>query len=153
MFEPVALNLPPCPLKLRTDGKRFFVFDELRRKDLVCTPEEWVRQHWIHYLMREKQYPKGLIRPEASLEYNGMRRRSDLLIYNAVGGAVLLAEFKRPSVPINEEVLNQVARYNFIFKIPLVLVSNGLQHFYWTLDADSESYRPLQELPPYCQVS
>lgn len=152
MFEAIPLNLPAYPLRISTDGKRHFVYDELRRKDLIWTPEEWVRQHWVHHLIQSKNYPKNLIKIEGGLQFNGMQRRSDLVIYNNLGEAIVLAEFKRPSVRITEEVLAQIARYNFVYKIPLLLVSNGIQHYFWEFDKMSERFVPLDDLPPYCHA-
>lgn len=149
MFTPVPLNLPPYPARLSTDGKRHFIFDELRKKHLVCTPEEWVRQHWIHYLINEKKYPRGLIRPEGGLSLHGMPRRSDLVIFNPAGSMILLAEFKNPKIGIGPDVFDQISRYNSVYRIPLLLVSNGLQHYYWEIDWDTNTYKFLDELPDY----
>lgn len=149
MFTPIPLNLPPYPLQLSTDGKKHYIFDELRKKHLVWTPEEWVRQHWIHYLIHEKKYPKTLIKSESGLVLNGMPRRSDLIIFNNKGERILLAEFKRPSVALTQSVIDQVSRYNLVYKIPLLMVSNGLQHIYWTVDAETREYKFLAELPIY----
>lgn len=149
MFTPVPLNLPPYPARLSTDGQRHFIFDELRKKHLVCTPEEWVRQHWIHYLINEKKYPRGLIRPEGGLSLHGMPRRSDLVIFNPAGSMILLAEFKNPKISIGPDVFDQISRYNSVYRIPLLLVSNGLQHYYWEIDWDTNTYKFLDELPDY----
>lgn len=149
MFEPIPLNLPPYPLRISTDGKRHYIFDELRRKHLVWTPEEWVRQHWIQHLIEVKKYPRALIRAEGGLRMNEMQRRSDLLIFDPTGREILLAEFKRPSVPIGPAVFEQISRYNSVYKIPLLMVSNGLQHYYWEVDRSSGTYRFLDDLPDY----
>lgn len=147
MFKPIPLKLPPYPIQISTDGKRHYIFDELRRKHLVWTPEEWVRQHWIHHLIQVKKYPKGLLKPESGLHLHGMPRRSDLLAYNAAGNMVLLAEFKSPNVSINTSVFEQVSRYNSVYRIPLLLVSNGLIHYCWKIDFEHGSYEFLEELP------
>lgn len=149
MFRPVPLQLPPYPLQVSTDGQRHYIFDELRKKHLVWTPEEWVRQHWIQHLIQQKQYPKGLIRPESGLKLQGMARRSDLVVYNPEGEMILLAEFKSPDIPINEAVFDQVSRYNTVYKIPLLLVSNGLTHYCWKIDFEQNTYTFLEELPAY----
>jgi len=149
MFQPVQLNLPAYPVRLSTDGQKHFVFDELRKKHLICTPEEWVRQHWIQHLIRAKGYPKGLIKPEGGLSLHGMPRRSDLVIYNTSGEMILLAEFKSPSVALGQEVFDQISRYNSVYRIPLLLVSNGLEHYFWEIEWESNSYRFLDELPDH----
>lgn len=149
MFRPVPLQLPPYPLQITTDGQKHYIFDELRKKHLVWTPEEWVRQHWIHHLIQQKHYPKGLIRPESGLKLQGMTRRSDLVVFNTEGEMILLAEFKSPDIPINEAVFDQVSRYNSVYKIPLLLVSNGLTHYCWKIDFEQNTYTFLEELPAY----
>ncbi|WP_270087764.1 type I restriction enzyme HsdR N-terminal domain-containing protein [Sphingobacterium sp. SYP-B4668] len=149
MFTPIQLNLPPYPAKLTKENETVFIFDELRKKRLVLTPEEWVRQHWIHYLHQQKKYPKSLMKTEGSLKLNTLQKRSDLLIYNSLGKKIILAEFKAPNVKITQAVFEQIANYNTIHQIPLLLVSNGLEHFYCKISFDSHSYEFLKELPDY----
>jgi len=149
MFVPMPLNLPTYPAKIHEDGGKLFIFDELRKKNLVLTPEEWVRQHWIQHLIREKKYPRSLIRIEGGLLLNEMRRRSDLVVYDTRGNKILLAEFKSPNVKITQAAFEQIARYNSIHRIPLLLVSNGLQHYYSHIDFDHERFEFLPELPNY----
>lgn len=149
MFAPIPLNLPAYPAKIHEDSGKLFIFDELRKKNLVLTPEEWVRQHWIQHLIREKNYPRSLIRIEGGLVLNDMRRRSDLVVYNTRGNKILLAEFKSPNVKITQAAFEQIARYNSVHRIPLLLVSNGLQHYYSRIDFDRERFEFLPDLPNY----
>ena len=149
MFVPTPLNLPAYPAKLREEGGKLFIFDELRKKQLVLTPEEWVRQHWIQHLIREKKYPRTLIRIEGGLRLNTMQRRSDLLVYNPQGEIILLAEFKAPHVKITEATFQQIANYNTVHRVPLLLVSNGLQHYYCRIDFDQQAFEFLDQLPDY----
>jgi len=149
MFTPIPLNLPPCSLQLSTDGKNTYVVDLLRKKKLVCTPEEWVRQHWIHFLINEKNYPKALISCESGLKMNGMPRRSDLVIYNTQGQQILLGEFKSPHVKLGHAVVDQVLRYNAVYQIPLILVSNGLEHGVARIHFNHHEVEWLSELPAY----
>ncbi|MBK1438925.1 type I restriction enzyme HsdR N-terminal domain-containing protein [Parapedobacter sp. ISTM3] len=149
MFTPIPLNLPAYAAKIRRDGTRLFIFDELRKKQLVLTPEEWVRQHWIQHLIHTKKYPKALIKIEGGLKLNEMPRRSDLVIYDTLGNKILLAEFKAPSVKITQRVFEQIAHYNTIHRIPLLLVSNGLQHFYCRIDFEQGDINFLDDLPDY----
>ncbi len=128
---------------------KLFIFDELRKKQLVLTPEEWVRQHWVHYLHTHKNYPKPLMQIEGGLKLNTLQKRSDLLIYNNHGEKILLAEFKAPTVKITEQVFHQIANYNSIHKIPLLLVSNGMEHYYCRIDFVENRFEFLQELPNY----
>ena len=105
----LALNLPPYPYKIKQSGGKLFIFDVLRHKYVFLTPEEWVRQHLVHYLTGHHGYPKALMRTETGLKYNTLYRRSDLLVYDPAGNPFLLAECKDVSVPLTAEVLAQAA--------------------------------------------
>lgn len=149
MFTPIPLNLPAYPANIQRDGTKLLIFDELRKKQLVLTPEEWVRQHWINHLIHGKRYPRSLIKTEGGLTLNNMPRRSDLVVYNTEGNKILLAEFKAPSVKITPAVFEQIARYNMVYRVPLLLVSNGLQHHYCRILFDEDRFEFLTELPDY----
>lgn len=149
MFKPVPLNLPTAPLKLTQNQDKIYVFDILRKKKLILTPEEWVRQHWIHFLKSYKCYPFSLMKTEGGLIMNDLQKRSDLLIYNNNGEKILLAEFKAPSVKITSSTFEQISNYNTVHKIPLLLVSNGLEHYYCKINFDLGTYDFIAELPIY----
>lgn len=152
MFNPIPLNLPPYPAKLTKENETIFIFDDLRKKKLVLTPEEWVRQHWIHYLHLNKKYPKSLMKIEGGLKLNDLQKRSDLLIYNNRGEKIVLAEFKAPHIKITQATFEQIANYNSIHKIPLLLVSNGLEHYYCKIDFQNSSFLFIEEFPSYDQL-
>lgn len=143
------LQLPPYPFKITDVNGRLMLFDEIRKKQVVITPEEWVRQHFVQYLINQKNYPKTLIKLEGGLRLNGMPRRSDIVVFNKHGDKILMVECKAPSVAITQKVFDQVARYNMAYKIDLLAVTNGLQHYYCTIDFVNESYRFIEELPAY----
>lgn len=143
------LNLPPYPFRITERGGQFFVFDEIRKKTLLITPEEWVRQHFVQYLTLQKKYPKSLIQLEGGLKLHGQSKRSDILVFNSLGEKILLVECKAPSVKITQAVFDQIARYNIIHRVPLLAVTNGLQHFYCKINFDEEKYSYLKELPDY----
>jgi len=149
MFSPIPLNLPPAALKLRQNQNKVYVFDVLRKKELLLTPEEWVRQHWIHFLHVQKSYPLSLMRSEGGLILNDLQKRSDLLIYNNKGEKVLLAEFKAPSVKITASTFEQISNYNSVHKIPLLLVSNGLEHYFCKINFELGTYEFIADLPIY----
>src|SRR5690606_688394 len=107
------------------------------------------RQHWVQHLIGEKKYPRSLIHIEGGLRLNDMRRRSDLVIYNTYGNKILLAEFKSPHVKITQAAFEQIARYNSVHRIPLLLVSNGLQHYYSRINFDQGDFEFLPDLPDY----
>ncbi|OYD46207.1 restriction endonuclease subunit R [Sphingobacterium cellulitidis] len=151
MFRPVPLNLPPFPAKISKKQDQYYIFDELRKKHLLLTPEEWVRQHWVSHLNKHYQYPMALMKIEGGLSINELQKRSDLVIYNREGSRVLLAEFKAPSVKITEKVFEQIANYNSIYKIPLLLVSNGIEHYYCRINFEQENFTFITELPSFNQ--
>ena len=153
MFKPIPLNLPPSHLKLSKIQNKVFVFDVLRKKNLILTPEEWVRQHWIHYLHTHKKYPKSLMKSEGGLILNDLQKRSDLIIYNSKGEKILLAEFKAPHVKITASTFEQISNYNSIHRIPLLLISNGLQHYYCKVNFEDGSYEFITDLPNYNSIT
>ena len=146
------LNLPPKKLKLRQLNEKLEVFDVLRKKWLVLTPEEGVRQRFIHYMMDEKKYPAGLIAVEYSLKVNSLKRRADVVVFNRFGHPLLLVECKAPSVKIDQKVFDQIARYNLSMKVDYLIVTNGLDHYCCQLDFQNQSYHFLQDIPLYEQI-
>lgn len=149
MFKPIPLNLPPTSLKLTKNQDKVFVFDILRKKNLVLTPEEWVRQHWIHYLHLHKKYPISLMKTEGGLILNELQKRSDLLIYDNAGKKILLAEFKAPHVKINSNTFDQISNYNTQYKIPLLLVSNGIEHYFCKVNFEEQNFTFIEDIPFY----
>src|SRR3954469_11112877 len=108
----LPLNLPPYPFKLTEQNGQFTLFDELRKKTIIVTPEEWVRQHFVQYLIQHKQYPKSLIKLEGGLRLHGMAKRTDIVVFDPTGQKILLVECKAPSVAISQATFDQAARYN-----------------------------------------
>jgi len=143
------LNLPSYPFKISDKDGRLTLFDDTRKKHIVITPEEWVRQHFVQYLINQKKYPKSLIKLEGGLQLNGMAKRSDIVVFDNTGAKILMVECKAPSVTIDQKVFDQVARYNMTHKIALLAVTNGLQHYYCHIDFENSSYKFIDELPDY----
>jgi hypothetical protein len=141
------LNLPEYSLKVKNENGKTFVFDPIRKKFVVLTPEEWVRQHFIQYLIQEKNYPASLMAVEKQLMVNSQPRRFDLLIYNRKGLPHAVVEFKAPEVKISQETFDQVVRYNMTLKVKQIIVSNGMQHFACEIDYEKNSYSFLKEIP------
>ena len=152
MFEPIPLNFPQFSLKIKEDQNQRFIYDEVRKKYLVLTPEEWVRQHVIHYIIKEKGYPKSLIKLEGGLKLNSLSKRTDVVVYNNEGGKILLIECKEPSVKITQKTFDQIARYNIVHKIPLLFVSNGMEHFTCKIDFTEQNYTFVENLPHFSQI-
>ncbi len=125
------------------------IFDILRKKFLVLTPEEWVRQHFVLYLLEEKKYPKSLIALEKQLTINNRKKRTDILIFNTKGEPDIIVECKAPSIKITQATFDQIARYNLKLKANYLIVTNGLQHFYCKMDFENETYIFLKDIPDY----
>lgn len=144
-----ALNLPPYQFKIKQQGLRTQIFDSIRKKYVVLTPEEWVRQNFLQFLIREKNYPASLIAVEAGLKYNQLQKRMDVLVYNKQGTPHLMVECKAPEVKINQDVFDQIARYNMVFKVKYLVVTNGMHHFCCLMDYTNNSYQYLEQIPVF----
>lgn len=125
------------------------IFDKLRKKYMVLTPEEWVRQHFVHFLIDEKKYPISLIAIEKQLTVNNLKKRSDILVFNSDGHPEIIVECKAPSIKITQDTFDQIARYNLKLKATFLVVTNGLEHFYCKMDLENETYIFLKEIPDY----
>lgn len=143
------LQLPTAPLRLRGQDGQTTVFDPLRRRYVRLTPEEWVRQHFIHYLISCKGYPAGLLANEVSLSLNGMQRRCDTVLFGRERQPRMIVEYKAPHVAINQKVFDQITRYNIVLRTPWLVVSNGLTHICCHLDLDAQTYAFVREIPNY----
>ncbi len=146
------LQLPPYPFKITDDNGQLSLFDVIRKKNIILTSEEWVRQHFVQYLIIQKKYPKTLIKLEGGHKLHGMAKRSDIVVYNKSGEKILLIECKAPSVAIDQSVFDQVARYNMVHRVRLLAVTNGLKHHYCRVDFDNNSYQFIAELPDYGEL-
>lgn len=141
------LNLPQYQFNIKIDENRRLIFDEIRKKFIVLSPEEWVRQNIIKYLISEKKYPASLIAIETGLKYNQLQKRLDILVYDKQANPYLIVECKAPEVKISQDTFDQVARYNMAFKAKYLLVTNGLNHFCCLMDYTTNSYTFLEQLP------
>ncbi len=151
-FTPFPLNLPNYPFKITQREDLYFIFDEIRKKHLVLTPEEWVRQHFIRYLIQEKNFPSTLLQIEGGLSLNQTRKRSDILVYNNLGEKIMVIECKAPSVPITQATFDQAARYNSVYKARWLAVTNGLNHYYAKIDHVNQGFLFVEELPDYKEL-
>ena len=142
-----ALNLPKAELRLKRKNDEVFVWCVIRKKELLCTPEEWVRQHIIHDLINNKNIPIGLIASEYGLNYNGRLKRADIVVFDRNQKPVLIIECKATKIAITEETLFQIAQYNFELKVPYLMMSNGLSHVYCDLSSEEKGVQYLDSLP------
>lgn len=152
LFKPTPLNLSPYPFKITEKDNQVFIFDELRKKHLVLTPEEWVRQHFIQHLIASHKFPKTLINIEGGLVLNQLQKRSDILVFNAKGEKLMLIECKAPKIKINQKVFDQALRYNSIHQAPWIVLTNGLKHIYAKLDFTTGETIFIEELPLYTNL-
>jgi len=148
-----TLNLPETKLRIRPRNGREEVFDEVRKKFVALTPEEWVRQHFIHYLVEYRDVPPSLIAIEASLNYNRLKKRSDIVVYGKNGTPCLIVECKAPEIMITQSVFDQVAMYNMTLKVPYLAVTNGLVHFACSIDHGTGKIVFLKEVPVFAAMS
>lgn len=142
----IPLNLPPYPFKIIEKGGKYYIFDVIRKKELVLSPEEWVRQHFVQYLIHQYKISKNFISLEKGLKLNDLQKRTDILVYDENGNPQLIVECKAPNVAITQEVFDQVARYNMVYKVKYIAVTNGLEHYYCEIDHECESYRFIEDL-------
>ncbi|MBC5838060.1 type I restriction enzyme HsdR N-terminal domain-containing protein [Flavobacterium muglaense] len=143
------LNFPSYDFRFKNSENKIAIFDEIRKKFIILTPEEWVRQHVVSFLLAEKNYPKSLINVEKVLKVNGLRKRYDAVVYNPDGTIFILVECKAPEIKISQATFDQIARYNMTMKAQYLMVTNGLNHYFCQMDYENERYQFLPELPDY----
>jgi len=147
------LNLPDYSFRIKTEEDKTFIFDEIRKKFLLLTPEEWVRQNFIKYLIHEKGFPSSLMAIESGLKINKNIFRADLLVYNKKGTPILVVEFKAPEIKITQKAFDQIARYNMKFRAGYLIVSNGLKHYCCLLNEEECVYSFLKNIPLYNEIT
>ena len=146
------LNLPQYEIKIGEKNGKRTIFDFLRRKYVTLTPEEWVRQHFTHYLTDHKGYPKGLMGNEVELRVGEKRLRCDTILYNKQGQPQMIIEYKAPTIQIQQKTFDQISVYNLLLHVDYLIVSNGLQHYCCKMDYDSQKYLFLKEIPDYQNI-
>jgi len=147
-----SLNLPKYAIKMERKGDKVQIWDIIRQKYLILTPEEWVRQHFIHYLIEHKGYPIALLANEVTLKLNGTTKRCDTVLYTSTLVPRMIIEYKAPQIPITQSVFDQIRRYNLTFKVDYLIVSNGLKHYCCQMDYEKKTYIFLKEIPNYKEL-
>lgn len=145
----IKLNLPDYSFKFKNKENKLYIFDIIRKKYVMLTPEEWVRQNFIFYLSEEKNYPKSLISIEKEFKINNLIKRSDILIFDKMGLPNIIVECKAPKIKITQDTFDQIARYNLKIQAKYLIVTNGLEHFFCKLDHENMKYDFLTEIPVY----
>ena len=146
------LNFPSYSFRFKNNQNKIAVFDELRKKFVILTPEEWVRQHCVRFLESEKNYPLSLINVEKQLKIASLIKRYDIVVFEPEGDIQIIVECKAPSVKITQETFDQIARYNLSIQAKYLMVTNGIQHYFCQMDYENETYIFLKELPEYSRV-
>ena len=145
----VELNIPTQDIDIKKIESKNYIFDLIRKKYLILTPEEWVRQNLVRYFIKDLNYPKGLIKTESSLKYNNLKKRSDILIFNNDMTHFLVVECKSYKLKLNKSHISQSAMYNKIYKSKYVMISNGLDHIVCKYDWNNDSFEFMKSIPKY----
>jgi type I site-specific restriction-modification system R (restriction) subunit len=149
MFD---LNLPAYDHKIRSVNGKNEIYDSLRHKFVSLTPEEWVRQHFSHFLIDEKGFPGGRMVIEAFVPYNGRKKRCDAVVYSDSLQPLVILEYKAPNVEITQKVFDQISAYNFALHVNYLIVSNGMKHFCCRMDYKNHKVLFLPDIPDYNQL-
>jgi predicted type IV restriction endonuclease len=143
------LNFPAYTFRFKNSENKVAIFDVIRKKFIILTPEEWVRQHTVQFLLEEKKYPKSYINVEKLIKVNDTSKRYDIAVFKPNGELFLLIECKAPEVVISQDTFDQIARYNLKLKAEYLMVTNGLNHYFCQMDFENEKYIFLKELPNF----
>ena len=149
----MQLNLPPYAFRTFQKEGKSLIFDAFRHRWVRLTPEEWVRQNFVRYLVEEKHYPASLISVERSLRFNRQDFRADAVVFSTAGRPLLVVECKAPEVAVSQKVFDQIVRYNVEFQVDYLIVTNGLSHYCCKMDKLNQSYDFLREIPDYREIN
>ncbi|MEA3477362.1 MAG: type I restriction enzyme HsdR N-terminal domain-containing protein [Bacteroidota bacterium] len=148
----IRLNLPEYDLKTQQSGDKLMIFDIIRKKYVALTKEEWVRQHFIHYMIQEKGFPLSLISVERGLKLLKMQKRYDIVIFNNKGEPKLIVECKSPEISVSQDAFDQAARYNMGLKVDYMIISNGIDHYCCKINYENDDYTFLDDIPEYSEI-
>jgi hypothetical protein len=145
----LSLNLPEFDVKITSQRGKHMIFDVVRHRYVALTPEEWVRQHFTHFLMEHKGYPQALMANEIQIKLNGTSKRCDTVLYRQDLSVQMIMEYKAPTVEITQKVFDQITRYNMVLHVDYLVVSNGLEHYCCRMDYENQTYHFLPDIPDY----
>ncbi|WP_136465738.1 type I restriction enzyme HsdR N-terminal domain-containing protein [Flagellimonas onchidii] len=143
------LNFPKYTFRIKNSENSIHIFDIVRKKFVLLQPEEWVRQHVLHFLIFTKKYPQSLLNVEKQLTVNNLKKRYDIVVFKPNGSIEVLVECKAPDIKINQSTFNQIAQYNYTLKSNHLMVTNGMEHYYCKMDFKREKYVFLKEIPDF----
>lgn len=144
-----SLNLPSTKFRVKNTEKGRLIFDPIRKKFVSLTPEEWVRQHVVFWLLSRKRIPSSLIAIEKQLDVAGTIKRYDILVFHKDASIHTIIECKAPQIKLDQQVFDQIARYNLALNAQYLMITNGLQHYYCTMDYEQQRYDFIPEIPDY----
>ncbi|NCC09762.1 MAG: type I restriction enzyme HsdR N-terminal domain-containing protein [Clostridia bacterium] len=148
----LSLNLPKFDTKISIQEGKSVIFDGVRKRYVALTPEEWVRQHFVNFLITYKGYPSGLMANEVLIKLHGTSKRCDTVLYRRDLSARMIIEYKAPHIELTQAVFDQITRYNMVLKVDYLIVSNGMQHFCCVIDYHTLSYTFLRDIPDYSDL-
>ncbi len=143
------LNFPKFSFRFKNRENKISIFDVIRKRFMILQPEEWVRQHCIHYLIENKGFPKSLINVEKELIVNTLRKRYDIVVFNPDGSIHLIVECKSPDISIDQKTFDQIAQYNLVLNATYLMITNGINHYYCQMDFKAKKYKFLNDIPEY----
>jgi len=143
------LNFPAYQFRFKSSENKISIFDRIRKKFIILTPEEWVRQHTIHYLIHEKKYPESLINVEKLIKLGDLNKRYDIIIFNSDGSIKLIIECKSYTIKITQEAFDQIARYNLALQAEYLMITNGINHYYCQMNYMDKKYSFMEDIPDY----
>ena len=142
----LQLNFPNYTFKIKNIENEDYIFDEIRKKYIKLTKEEWVRQNCVNFLVKEKKFPQVLINVEKTLKINKLSKRYDIVVYNSDGSIKLLVECKSPEIKITQKTFDQIAIYNMSLKADLLMITNGINHYYCKIDYENQCYKFINDI-------
>ena len=145
----IDLSFPNYEFRIKNKHNKKYIFDQIRKKFVLLTSEEWVRQNCIMFLINDKKIPKGLINVEKKIKVNSLTKRYDIIVYKSNGSVFLLVECKSPDIIINQKTFNQIAIYNYEVVSDFLMVTNGIQNYYCSIDYSNQCYKFVKDFPKY----
>lgn len=145
----IRLNLPRYSFRIKSKENKLYIFDRNRKKEVLLTDEEWVRQHFVEYLVKDKNYPRSRIAVEKQCKVEKMIKRTDIVVFDKSGEADIIVECKAPNIRISQDTFDQIARYNLQLKANYLIVTNGLEHFFCQMDHEAGKYKFLRDIPDF----
>lgn len=147
-----SLNLPKYTFKIKRTDNKYTIFDCVRKRYVALTPEEWVRQNVVQYLITEKNVPQTRISNETSITFNGLSKRCDTIVYDKNFAPLIIVEYKAPTIPLSQATFDQVAVYNLKLDVKYLLLSNGMQHIFCKVDVAAKRFEFIPEIPDYSEL-